>query len=137
MHARSATSDYTRYLQISRFISSATGSFCLSMYSFFKILEYKTSNCVFNLHKKKCYTHHYNKHHLLRHIIPEICRYQALSRQLLVLFDYQYTVFSPQSMAYKKSSWVFILHRKKCYTHNYYKHHQLHHIIPEICRYHA
>ena len=43
MHARSAKSDYTRYLQISRFISTATCTFRLSIYVFPKILAYKTS----------------------------------------------------------------------------------------------
>ena len=46
------------------------------------------------MHRKKCYTHNYIKHHLPCQIIPDICRYHAQSRRLLVPFDYLYTVFS-------------------------------------------
>ena len=42
-----------------------------------------------------------------------------------------------QILAYKPRSWVFILHRKKCYTHNYIKHHLPRQIIPDIRRYRA
>ena len=38
----------------------------------FKIMSYKTSSRVFILHKKKCYTHNYIKHHLPRQMIPDI-----------------------------------------------------------------
>ena len=73
-----------------------------------KILAYKTSSSVFILHRTKCYTHNYIKHHLPRQMIPDISRYHALSRQLLVPFDYNLP-FNFKIVAYKTSSWVFIL----------------------------
>ena len=56
--------------------------------------------------------------HTTLYQIPDIGRYHALSRQLLAPFDYQY-LFFVNILAYKASSWVFILHRKNCNTHNY------------------
>ena len=101
-----------------------------------KILAYKTSSSVFILHRTKCYTHNYIKHHLPRQMIPDISRYHALSRQLLVPFDYNLP-FNFKIVAYKTSSWVFILYRKKCNMHNYIKNHQPRQMIPDISRYHA
>ena len=49
MHSRSATSDYTRYFQIPRLISSVTCTFWLLIFRgfFFKILAYETSSWVY------------------------------------------------------------------------------------------
>ena len=44
---------------------------------FVKIRAYKTSNWVFILPRKKCYTYHYIKHHFPRQMIPDISRYHA------------------------------------------------------------
>ena len=60
----------------------------------FKIVAYKTSSWVFILHRKNWNAHNYIKHHLPRQMIPDISRYHASSRQLLVPFDYQYTILS-------------------------------------------
>ena len=68
-HTRSATSDYTRYLQISSFILYLL---IINIPFNFKIMSYKTSSRVFIWHKKKCYTHDYIKHHLPRQMIPDI-----------------------------------------------------------------
>ena len=84
-----------------------------------KILAYKTSSWVFILHRKKCNTHNNMKHHLPRQMIPDIT-FNFVS--YLYLFDYLYPVFD-KILGYKTSSWAFILHRKKCNTHNHIKHH--------------
>ena len=69
-----------------------------------KIVTYKMRNWVFILHRKKCYTHNYIRHHLPR---QKISRYHAQSRQLLVPFDHQYPFFV-KILANRTSSWVFI-----------------------------
>ena len=66
-------------------------------------MAYKTSSWVLIFHEKKCYTHNYIKHHLPRQIIPDSCRYQAQSRQLLIPFNYQYIVFS-KILAYNQEA---------------------------------
>ena len=146
-------SDYTRYLQISRLISSGTCTFWLSIcrllskflhikrvagnlfctgrhfidiiissiisnvrwYQIFAditlnlvsylylliinvsfvvgILAYKTSSSVFVMHWNKMYLHNYIKHHLPGQMIPDICRYRAKSRHILVPFDFHYDLF--------------------------------------------
>ena len=85
----------------------------------FKIVSYKTSSCVFFLHMKKCYTHNHIKHYLPRQIIPDILGITLHFVSYLYLLIINIRFFCVKIVAYKTSSWVFILHRnKKWYEHN-------------------
>ena len=129
-------SDYTRYFQTLRFISSATCPFWLSIYKVFffsKVLAHK-SRWELILHRKKFIKHYFIKHELPRQIIPDITH--ASSRHLFVPFDHHFIAFwGFLIMARKTSSWIFILRTKKCIARVYISktyHVRWHHIFPDI-----
>ena len=133
----SATSDDTRYLQISRLFSSANCTFWLSKCRL--LTEYKhikrVDGYLFCTRRNVI-------HIIISNIICHVRWYQIFADIMLNLVSHLYLLIFiillfVEILAYKTSSWVFILHRKKCCTHNYIKHHLPRQMIPDICRDHA
>ena len=134
---KSATSDDTRYFQISRLISSATCTFWFSLCLYLSKLRH-----IERVTRYLSCTGRYVKHIIILSIICHVRWNQVFADITLNLFIYLYLLISNiplfvNILAYKTSSLVFLLHRKKCNTHNYIKHHLPRQMIPDICRYPA
>ena len=117
MHTRSATSDYTRYLQISSLILYLL----INNIPFFKIKILANKRVA-------AYSFLRNVTHInISSIICHARWYQIFPDITLNLVSYLYllfiNIFFVKIRAYKTSNWVFILQRKKLYEHNYIKYH--------------
>ena len=81
-------------------------------------------------------------HMIISSFIYHVRSYQIFSDIALNLVSYMYVLIINipvffQTLTYKTSIWVFIWHRKKCYTHNCIMHHLSLQMAPNICRYHS
>ena len=72
--------------------------------------------------------------HVIWHQIFSISRFISSAA---CTFWLSISVFLVKIVAYKTSSWVFILHRKEFNALHYIKHHLPHQMIPDVSRYHV
>ena len=131
MQTRSATSDYTRYLQISSLI--------------LLIINIPFWSKFWNIKRVSGYLFCTERNDTCIIISSIICRvrwYQIFPDITLNLVSYLYLLiinirFLSKSWHIKRVAGYINLHRKKCYTHNYIKHHLPRQMILDISSYHA